>query len=162
MAAIPIAVTQAVIASELSAITAWAGRNTHWSVSADIEALQLTAETLHPVTEAKLRIIADLDGYPGIPPRWQFVDPSTGEPTPQAFPLGGAIPGISGSIFHGNRVICAPWSRLAYAEFNGPHGDWGPLTNWKSAAPTYTKADTLADMLDQIALHLSVSPGTHS
>lgn len=58
-------------------------------------------------------------------------------------------------------MICAPWNRLAYKEVNdkGPHDNWGGLTNWTDAAPGYTKADTLADMLSQIELHLSVSPG---
>jgi hypothetical protein len=75
------------------------------------------------------------------------------------FPTGGQIPGVTGSIFHPNRLICAPWSRPAYGEHGGPHSDWGGQTNWTSAATGYTKADTLADMLSQIAMHLAVSPG---
>ncbi|MFC0028006.1 hypothetical protein ACFFMM_00510 [Micromonospora chaiyaphumensis] len=66
---------------------------------------------------------------------------------------------MPGSIFHPNRLICAPWNRLAYAEHGGPHPDWGALTNWKTAGAGYTKADTLADMLSQIHLHLTLSPG---
>jgi len=161
MAAVPTTVTQAVITGELPAITAWADRHPLWSVTVEPEARRLTADTPHPVSGTALRITADLDGYPGLPPLWQFVDPATGQSVPQAFPLGGAPPGINGTIFHSNRVICAPWSRLAYGEHGGPHNDWGGLASWKNAAPTYTKADTLADMLDQIALHLSASPGTH-
>jgi hypothetical protein len=159
--AVPAAVTRAVLADEVSAVAAWATRQKGWEAQTDMDGLRLSARTTHPATGIPLRIDADLDGYPGFPPAWRFVDPSTGQPLPQAFPRGGAIPGISGSIFHSNRVVCAPWNRLAYAEHGGPHGDWGALTNWKSAAPTYTKADTLADMLSQIALHLSASPGMH-
>jgi len=33
------------------------------------------------------------------------------------------------------------------------------LANWTDAAAGYTKADTLADMLSQLDLHLAVSPG---
>ena len=100
---------------------------------------------------------ADLRGYRAIPPAWQFLDPETHELPTAVFPQPGSHPMIQGSIFHGNKVICAPWNRLAFQENGGPHGDWGALTNWTSAAPSYTRADTLADMLSQIELHLSVS-----
>ena len=161
MTAVPTAVTRAVLANEASAVAAWVSRQQGWEAAVDLDALRLTARTTHPATSIPLRIDADLDGYPAIPPVWRFLDPATGQPLPHTFPQGGTIPGISGSIFHSNRVICAPWSRLAYAEHGGPHGDWGGLTNWKNTAPTYTKADTIADMLSQIALHLAASPGTH-
>jgi hypothetical protein len=66
---------------------------------------------------------------------------------------------VPGSIFHPNRLICAPWNRLAYGEHGGPHADWGGQTSWTSVGAGYTKGDTLGDMLSQIALHLAVSPG---
>ena len=43
-------------------------------------------------------------------------------------------------------------------DHGGPHGEW-TMTSWRQAAGDYTKADTLADMLDQIHQHLGASPG---
>ena len=66
---------------------------------------------------------------------------------------------ISGSIFHNGGFICAPWSRKAYTTEGGVHNDW-TMADWRCAGPGYTHAETLADMLGQIRLHLAVSPGT--
>jgi hypothetical protein len=160
---IPTVVTRVVVAEELPAVLAWAARRPGWTVEFDDPALHLNVKTTHPVSGTPLRIQADLQGYRAVPPAWRFLHPDTdGEKTAtDPFPQPGTHPLITGSIFHGNRVICAPWNRLAYKENGdgGVHGDWGGLTNWTDAAAGYTKADTLADMLSQIGLHLSVSPG---
>jgi hypothetical protein len=156
---IPTVVTRAVVAEELRAVLAWAARRPGWTVEFDEPGLRLIIRTVHPAAGTPLLIHADLHGYRAVPPAWRFLNPDTGEAAGAPFPQHGSRPPIQGSIFHGNRVICAPWNRLAYTEYNGPHGDWGGLANWTAAAPGYTKADTLADMLSQIALHLAVSPG---
>ena len=61
-----------------------------------------------------------------------------------------------------NRVICAPWNRLAYKENGGgPPRGLGRDDQLDQRGAGYTKADTLADMLDQIYQHLSASPGMY-
>lgn len=154
---IPTVVTAAVIAAELPALEAWAARRPGWTVCVQDTQPVLVLDAVHPVSGTSVRITADLSEYPAVPPAWRFVDPADGPSAP--FPQAGSNGVVTGSIFHSNRVICAPWNRLAYAEQSGPHGDWGALTNWKSAGQGYTKADTIADMLSQIHLHLSMSPG---
>lgn len=156
---IPTVVTRAVVAEELPAVLAWAARRPGWTVEFDDPALQLDVRTNHPATGTPLLLQADLQGYRAVAPGWRLLNPDTGEATGAPFPQSGSRPPIQGSIFHPHRVICAPWNRLAYKEHHGPHNDWGALTSWTTAAAGYTKADTLADMLSQIDLHLAVSPG---
>ena len=158
---IPTAVTCAVVAEELPAVLAWVARRPGWTAEFDELALHLNVTTTHPAVGTLLRIRANLHGYRANPPAWQFLHPDTGEPDPAVFPQPGGHAMIQGSIFHSNKVICAPWNRLAFQENGGPHQDWGALTNWTNAAPNYTKADTLADMLTQMELHFSVSPGMY-
>ncbi|MBM0202915.1 hypothetical protein JNW90_07255 [Micromonospora sp. STR1s_5] len=146
------------IASELPAAQAWAARRPGWTVDLNEDAGPLLiVGAVHPGSGTLVRITADLSGYPAIPPAWRFTDRAGGSAAP--FPQPGGSPVVPGSIFHSNRLICAPWNRLAYAEHGGPHPDWGALANWKTAGAGYTKANTLADMLSQIHLHLTLSPG---
>lgn len=159
---IPTVITRAVVTEELPAVLAWAARRPGWTVAFDDPALHLDVTTIHPAVGAPLLIQADLQGYRAVPPAWRFLYSDAAEQaTASPFPLAGTHPLIQGSIFHSNRVICAPWNRLAYKEngAGGLHDDWGGLANWTTAAAGHTRADTLADMLSQIALHLSVSPG---
>ena len=160
---IPTVITRVVVTEELPAVLAWAACRPGWAVEFDDPALHLNVTTTHPVSDTSLLIQADLQGYRAVPPAWRFLCPDTDEEaiTTGPFPQAGTHRLIQGSIFHGNRVICAPWNRLAFKENGdgGLHQDWGGLTNWTDAAAGYTKADTLADMLSQIELHLSVSPG---
>lgn len=155
---IPTVVTRTVIAAELPAVSAWAARRPGWAMRLDDTQPLLVVDTSHPATSVAVRITADLTGYRAVPPAWSFVAPPVG-PGTLLFPQPGNSTAVQGSIFHSNRVICAPWNRLAYAEHGGPHGDWGALTNWTTAGTGSTKAETLADMLSQIDLHLSLSPG---
>lgn len=160
---IPTTVTKVVVVEEMQAVLAWAARRPGWTAQFDDAALHLNVKTTHAACGTDLWIQADLHGYRAVPPAWRFLHPNGRDAVTGPFPRHGEHPWISGSIFHDNRVICAPWNRLAYKEENdnGPHDDWGGLTNWTNAAPGYTKADTLADMLDQIYQHLSVSPGMY-
>lgn len=153
----PSDITEAVIAEEQAAITAWAARH-GWDVELDLATATATAKALHPVTGKSVLFSADLSGYPAQAPAWWCgSSPSdrAGYPAPMAAP----VPGLQGSIFHPNPVICAPWNRLAYAVHGGPHGDWGTPTDWRRAAPTSTQAHTIADMLAALRLHLQHSPG---
>jgi hypothetical protein len=132
---IPAVITRAVVAEELPAVLAWAARRPGWTVDFNDAALHLDVRTSHPATGTALRIQADLEGYRAVAPAWHFVHPDTGDAAIGGFPQSGAHQLIQGSIFHSNRVICAPWNRLAFQEKGGPHGDWGALTNWTTAPP---------------------------
>lgn len=131
----------------------WAAR-WGWGVSIDGDALRLEARTRHPKDGLPVLLIGILDGFPVIPPTWRFANPYTGQYEGEAFPSAG-----DGSIFHATLVVCAPWNRLAYAAYGGPHGDWGELTSWKEERPGSTRATTVADMLSQVDVHLRRSPG---
>ena len=156
---VPAVTTRAVVAGELAAVLAWTARRPGWTAEFDDDALVLRIGAIHPAAELLLWIEADLHGYRAVPPAWRFLGPADQPEGTAPFPQPGTHPLIQGSIFHTNRVICAPWNRLAFQENGGPHGDWGALTEWTNAAAGYTKAGTLADMLSQIQLHLSASPG---
>ncbi len=101
---------------------------------------------------------ADCTGYPSVAPAWRFLDPAVQSPR-SAYPTPGQQPGINGSVFHGNELVCAPWNRLAYRDLGGVHNDWGALLAWKTAAHGYTQAHTIADMLQTLSVHLMASPG---
>jgi hypothetical protein len=156
---LPATVSQAVVADEKEAITAWADRH-GWTLTFEADGLSLDAATTHPATETAIVFHADLGDYPALPPVWTCRN-EAGEETLSAFPKPGTQPGISASIFHGGGFICAPWSRKAYASEGGPHqqSEW-TMANWRTAGPGYTHAETLADMLDQLRLHLAASPGS--
>jgi hypothetical protein len=92
-----------------------------------------------------------------LAPLWRFVDPVSGEPSRTANPAPGAIYGQA-SIFHPEGFICAHWSRAAYAEGGGPHGNWGAASGWMSVREG-TQAHAVAEMLAAVCTHLQFSPG---
>jgi hypothetical protein len=101
------------------------------------------------------RLTGGFDRYRLLPPIWKFVHPITGEDVGIS-----SYPGPTGSsIFHTNGVICAHWSRLAYAEHGGPHSDWGGPSAWQRPQPGYTVALTIPDMLDRIIREVGWSRG---
>lgn len=154
---VPANVTQAVVAAETPAVTAWAMRH-RWTVTFAQDDTHLDAATIHPVTKNPIVFHAELDGYPAIPPAWTCRD-ADGNVTPATFPMPGQRPAVPGSIFHPNHVICAPWNRLAYGSHGGPHSDWADQSGWKTIGGV-TQAHTIADMLNSLALHLAPSPAT--
>jgi len=69
------------------------------------------------------------DHYPELPPLIDAVHPESGERnTSRCFPTGGK------NYFHSGNFICARWSRRAYRDLGGPHGDW-QLGDWKQGDP---------------------------
>lgn len=158
MSALPPAVTRAVLEHELSGAEAWAGRH-GWSLRYDEGKLLLEARFPHPVDGGELCLRTDFNGYKVVPPAWWFVDAATGESHKAAWPAGGRLPGISGTIFHPQPVICAPFNRLAYTEHQGPHGDWNGPVAWLSVNGAPVRATTIGAMMSVIDSHLSVSPG---
>jgi hypothetical protein len=157
---LPPTLARAEVERDLVAAAAWARRH-GWALRGDPDALELRASTYHPASKRLLEIRATLDEYPALPPAWRFVLPGTDESPPAAWPLAGQLAGVSGSIFHPNPCICAPWNRLAYTAHGGPHSEW-VMASWRAIGGGSTKADHLADMLDQLHMHLSASPGFHA
>ena len=154
---LPALVTRAQLETEFTAIMAWVGR-AGWRADVEPTGRLVTARTAHPRTGTALTVQADCTGYPSVPPAWRFLD-HAGQSPKSAYPAPGQQPGINGSVFHGNGLVCAPWNRLAYQDLGGVHGDWGALPAWKTAAPGYTQAHTIADMLQTLSVHLAASPG---
>lgn len=152
--------TEVVVAVELAAATAWASRH-GWTLTYDASVKRGTATATHPVTGAPVEFNFDTTAYPDRqPPAWWC---GSEQPDPRNYPAGPAEtkPGFpNGSIFHGQPVICAPWNRLAYAQVvpGAPHSEW-TLASWKTMAPEYTQAHSIADMLAALDLHLGISPG---
>ena len=162
MSLLPRAVVHASVGEEMAAAQAWARRHDH-ELDFDETELRLAIELFGAAKADGVRerylLTGYFDDYRAIPPAWTFVHPDTrAEVGPPAFPQ--PAPGrIQSSIFLTSgalgAVICAPFNRLAYSELGGPHGDWGSQTNWLHAAPDYTRAETIADMLARIATGVS-------
>lgn len=152
----------------MASAAAWAERH-GWQLALDSSALRLTASMTHPKDGAPLALVADLNGYRGVPPAWEFVEPETGARTRHAFPKGAPVPFPTGqktSIFTEHQatpVICAPFNRLAFADVNGIHANWGAAAGWLGViandAGDIVRASSLGEMLSTIELHLRVSPG---
>lgn len=156
MSALPPTATRASVEDELDAARAWAARH-GWLLHWNPETLVLRATTYHRPVGRLVEVIAQTDGYRGLPPAWTFVRPGTDDSVKAAFPAPGTVAGI-GSIFHSNPVICAPWNRLAYAENGGPHDNWSGPSAWLQVREV-TTAHTIADMLSALDVHLRASPG---
>ena len=151
-------VVLAYLAEEIMAAIIWAKQKRltpEWN-RADLSfSLRLKGRGENDTVEDYL-LVGTFDDYRVEPPTWRFLDPRTGESIgPAAYPLG-AWP--NGSIFHGNGLICAPWSRDAYGDRGGPHRDWGAATQWQTAGRQHTQADTIPDMLARIYAELQLSP----
>lgn len=99
-------------------------------------------------------ITADFDQYRLLPPIWKFVHPHTR----QEIGLPAYPRPVGPSVFHGQGLICAHWSRMAYAEHGGPHGDWGGAGDWQQPR-TGTVALTIPDMLDRLVREVGWSRG---
>jgi hypothetical protein len=155
---LPRLITGAQLQAELPAVLEWQARAGGWDIEVDAAELVVRVTTTHPAEGVELVVTGNCWGYPSVPPAWRFLDAAGASPK-SAFPAPGSVPGITGSIFHGNGLICAPWNRLAYRELGGVHDDWGSIVNWRTAARGYTQAHTIADMLQTMSVHVVASPG---
>lgn len=163
MALLPVETVQAQLADELTAVEAWVDRRgCRFEYEPEVLRLRLwlTATNNEPYLLEGL-----FEDYPTLPPTWRFVHPDTAEHVgrpaypvpPDPYPWGSPLI-IEGGLE--GVVICAHFNRLAFSEEGGPHGDWGPLANWRNPNSTsYTYADTIADMLARIALETEASSG---
>ena len=154
---VPSDVTIAVLAEQFPPARRW-GEHNGWMMDLDTAALLLDGRGTHPTDGRPVRLLAGVDGYPALPPSWRFVDPATGEATAATTPDRGSRRGQS-SIIYGVGVICAHFSRTAYAAgpAPGPHADW-QLSQW-AEVPSGVQAHNLAEMLAVIDDHLHWSSG---
>jgi hypothetical protein len=67
------------------------------------------------------------DDYRTLPPVWRFLDPRDGQ---DVGPAGYPRP-LGASVLHSQGLVCAHFSRLAYAEHGGPHGNWNSTEAWQ-------------------------------
>ena len=148
------------LAEEVPAALQWAhhhGVTTTWNERERVLSVRFTGASQVEGQLEDYLLMGTFEDYRAVPSTWRFVDPRTSEPVgAAAYPLG-AWP--TGSVFHSNAVICAPWSRDAYSDRNGPHQDWTDATKWQSTSPQHTQAHTLADMLARIYAEIQLSPG---
>jgi hypothetical protein len=167
VALLPDHIVRAHVAEELEAARRWAARYDH-ELAFDESTLTLTVPLLGAalIGSAPERYLLKgvFDDYRVIPPAWRFVHPGNETDVgPPAYPT--ATAGRRGtSIFLATgptgAVICAHFNRLAYAEQQGPHGDWGAQTNWLNPpTSSYTRAETVGDMLARIDLEVRESAG---
>lgn len=93
-------------------------------------------------------LLVELEDYPIVPPAWNWTSPEFSPAEPVDLPKGGAF-------FHNNKVICAPWNRLAYKAYDsrGPHNDW-ELSNWREN-PKNGKCNTLSAMALRVFTELN-------
>jgi hypothetical protein len=164
---LPAEVVSAYIEEELPGARAWADRE-GLELSFDPERSSLLVELAGPGADggARERYLLEgmLDDYRALPPLWRFLHPDSGEEVGAAgFPAAPATPPGNSSILipnptHG-AVICAHFSRRAYTDEGGPHGEWGGPSQWETIREGQVVARTLGDMLHRIHLEVAASPG---
>lgn len=163
MALLPATQVRTRLKEEIDAAEAWAAR-LDYELTYDEQSLSLRLALSGPGGDPYL-LGGIFEDYPTLPPIWRFLHPESGEAIGRAAFPAPADPYPRGSplIIDSGRegvVICAHFNRLAFAEEEGPHGDWGPLVNWQNpGASPYTYANTVADMLARIALETADSGG---
>lgn len=158
---VPLRVVRAYLAEEIPAANAHAARSGH-VFEYDEAALAASMRIDGPAGQSggaqeQYFLQAAFDGYRALPPVWEFLDPRTCKP----IGLAGWPKGTGSTVLHGNGLVCAHWSRLAYktADIDGIHADWGPPSNWRNPSPGQTTAFTIADMLDRLIREVERSSG---
>jgi hypothetical protein len=147
----------AAVEEDLPAAHAHAGRH-GWCLTWLQDALLLHADGTHPADKTRMRWQANLADYRALPPIWTCYQLDANGAATLRFPKGGSVPSIGASMFLDQGVVCAPFNRLAYSAYAGPHGDWGGPENWLGVRG-HVRATSLGEMLAQIFLHLQHSPG---
>lgn len=169
MLLIPTSVTHEAVAAEVLAATAWADRHS-LPLTFDAEALRIEVLMAGPSADGTVGaqnylLVGELDSFPAIAPAWTFLHPETRETGAHAFPMVPSSQFGPGLFIQGGPtgwLICAPFNRLAYAEHQGVHGDWGGATTWKTPRSPYTAVTTIGGMLDRIWREVLQSTGRAS
>ena len=156
---IPANETQIVIESEIRGAQAWAERR-GFSCVWNPEALELRTVLHQPRDATEFYLRARFDNYRAFAPEWTFSDSNwsrVGELWDFPKPIINPAPPTGSTILQFNQraVICAPFNRLAYASYSGPHQDWSGPEQWmaasvKTSANGQVRADTVGDMLQVI------------
>ena len=146
---------------ELEGAHAWATRHgvsLKWHP--DELALHVTMEQTS--TGDIFYLLGRFENYREEPPEWLFCDERwAGKVDRKYFPQPQSA--SIGSTFLSNGpkapVICAPFNRLAYAEHDGPHDDWGSSAQWITPKGGSVYATNIGDMLQAIRRDLNASKG---
>jgi hypothetical protein len=103
-----------------------------WTMEWDPQALRVEVGLRSAVDGEPYLLRAVCDNYKAWPPFLEFLEPDTRRAgTPRAYPRGGR------GYFHSMPCVCAPFSRKAYTQCGGPHGDW-QISNWMALRPEVT------------------------
>lgn len=152
-------VTRTQVEAELVSASAWCRRH-GWRVRLVPNRPLLVVRAVHPNGQ-RLRLTGLFDDYRALPPTWRFCRRRAASAY-SGWPLPGSGP--TSSIFieaAGRPIMCAPFSRDAFQESGGPHGDWGGMTAWENVTSAI-RATTIGDMLAAIWAHLMLSPGVRT
>jgi len=148
-------------ADEMPAALAWAARRGHdLRYDPELLAASLKLDGPGPLTHDPAEpylITASFAEYRTFPPIWKFVDPHSGNDIGRA-----AYPKPGGpSVLHGQGLVCAHWSRMAYSVHGGPHANWGGPAAWQQPVEG-TVALTIPDMLARLVHEVHESRGRMS
>ena len=159
----PVAVSIAAIVSELEGAASWLERNNVKVDDSLVEDLVLRVYFIQPKTKEQFFLLGTFDNYKLWPPIWDWYDQDWSNNDGKH--LSPARASTRGPMFYEDYdrdkgIICAPFSRLAYGIYGGPHGDWSELDRWdKIRNPNIVHADTIGDMLQLINYDLEHSVG---
>lgn len=149
---LPARVTTAAFASEIEGAHEWARR-----AQVKLEVLKpqhlIRAVFVRESSGEEFFLQGSFDGYKEMAPVWEWCDSSWSESGTRSLSPEAAPTPYGGSMFldQGARaIICAPFNRLAFKAYGGPHGDWGELSHWMTAGDEYVYAVTIGDMLHSI------------
>lgn len=133
-------VTRAHVEDELEEVREWAERH-GWAIHWHPDQLVLEVSMRSAIDHEEYEMELLLHDYRALPPIFEFRHIASGERgTSRCYPKGGR------GYFHPNGFLCAPWSRRAYRELGGPHGDW-TMSSWHQQRPNHAR---LGDMLSLI------------
>lgn len=135
---------------ELSAAEAYAAAaGLPFDDSAIQEGTPVIRVTLFNRAAEAFYIVIDCTDYPKYPPTIEFTDEAglrRGEKT--FYP----------SCFHPTPCVCARYSRKAYSEKGGPHGDWR-LVDWHLPTGNGIRIDTIAMIISDLHSKTAASTG---
>ena len=149
---LPERVTLAAFASEIEGARAWATRE-HVKLDTVLPEKLVRAVFEREGSGEKFFLQGRFDGYKELPPAWEWCDPDWSNlGNRRLSPEAGQTP-YGSSMFldmSGKAIICAPFNRLAFSAYGGPHKGWGELSHWMDAGDGYVYAVTIGDMLHSI------------
>lgn len=113
-------------------------------------------------SELQFYLKGHFDDYRMLPPRLWFCGHAWGgETDPRNYPKVQRSNGRSAICIlpPTGPVICAPFNRLAYAEHQGPHGDWGGPPAWQTVNTGVIRALHIGDMLQALQVEVNDADG---